>query len=321
MSRVLQFLVIALSVGASQGLEVERINVKDYLRGAPQLKEWTCDAQEDADLVLRHNSTVRESRTLGFVMLAIGEKSLNESYHTVQCLHEAFDEAGQNVGVQVFEGSLADVGCTVDTPAMYGTLEAQRCFIQIQRVKFLLDRSAPFDIVMVIDTDMWAYPSPHSKDLIPKIFSKFSVWTSVDLMLTIVPQFMTTREIGTLHDSFRWLNSGMLLFRKSDATDRFFACAMQKMNQAEDDNAAAVRAGTRNHLPHDQDIINNMIDSGPFLSVGLKTLGEDWQCRGIGNPADITENNFCVFVHRHLTAGKSDHATCPFPYATWEERP
>ena len=90
-------------------------------------------------------------------------------------------------------------------------------------------RSSPYDITIMINTDVYGNPSHPMRLGVAEALKKRMVEGGIDLFVANEPSFSVYRGDFTQRMNFGLVNSGMLIFRKSPITDRFFACAEQFM--------------------------------------------------------------------------------------------
>ena len=198
------------------------VSYGEELHSRGQVDGWKCTAEEDAGMSKHWQdlSTVALADvSIGVLQLSHGlEKSFVEVANSSRaCLEEAF-EASLPLTVARAE----DITCSYK---QQGTKEEEECFSALMTAKVRAARSSPYDITIMINTDVYGNPSHPMRLGVAEALKKRMVEGGIDLFIANEPSFSVYRGDFTQRMNFGLVNSGMLIFRKSPITDRFFACA------------------------------------------------------------------------------------------------
>ena len=249
---------------------------------AGPVTEWRCDAAEDTALFSARQP--HKIQSMGFLMFAVGEKALRESEFSVSCLRTTF---GPEVNVTV----VANTNLTCEWHQR-GDDGARACWALLMREKLAAARSTPYDLTVMIDTDVFANPG------LPARASVLSHLKGLFRRYDIGGTYGPLPDPPGVRDGY--LNGGWIAYYKSDITDRFFACADRMMQ-------------TSPGL-HEQGAYENLLKYSDYMSsVTAKVLPGEWQCRGtLGAPVWIENEKRlpCVFVHWHLDEDHAVPGTC-----------
>ena len=244
-------------------------------RDMAALRSWNCSLEEDDDLIRASTHTPR-LQTVGFLIFAVGAAARAEAELAHGCLRAAF---GATTNVTIV--SQSRLGCKWN---QHGTAEQKECWSRLMSEKVSAARRSPYDLTLLIDTDV--YPNVKHERLsrilrtLKRLFSRG------------MTEHGRGYDIGAVHDSY-WLtrpregqiNGGWLVYRNSEATDRFFACAQRYMLRAQ---------------VHEQDAYNELLNRREMRSLSLKVFPSEWACRKTGPRAGVAPGDAeCVFVHKH----------------------
>jgi len=202
------------------------VSYGEELHSRGQTDGWKCSAEEDAGMSKHWQglSTVALADvSIGVLQLSHGlEKSFVEVANSSRaCLEETF---GASLPLTVARAE--DITCRYK---QQGTKEEEECFSALMSAKVRAARSSPYDITIMINTDVYGNPSHPMRLGVAEALKKRMVEGGIDLFVANEPSFSVYRGDFTQRMNFGLVNSGMLIFRKSPITDRFFACAEQFM--------------------------------------------------------------------------------------------
>ena len=198
------------------------VSYGEELHSRGQVDGWKCTAEEDAGMSKHWQdlSTVALADvSIGVLQLSHGlEKSFVEVANSSRaCLEETF---GASLPLTVARAE--DITCSYK---QQGTKEEEDCFSALMAAKVRAARSSPYDITIMINTDVYGNPSHPMRLGVAEALKKRMVEGGIDLFVANEPSFSVYRGDFTQRMNFGLVNSGMLIFRKSPITDRFFACA------------------------------------------------------------------------------------------------
>jgi hypothetical protein len=233
--------------------------------------------------------------TVGFLFVIYGAEYKDQCNLAVNCLRATF---GGHVGVTVVKVVPEDLACKVDRADMFGS-----CWGKLMLIKVLSAMLAPeYDIVVLADSDVYANPTyPLREYVLDRLRSIFEQRT-VDIATTddlLYHQRVRARNNGnqgglvnmTRAEFLGYANAGFLVFRRSAAMTRFFACASELV--------PLVKIS-------EQDAYNRLFESPTMRSVVRKTLPPVWSCRSRVSVNSGWKQSFtrtdvaeypCLFVH------------------------
>ena len=140
------------------------------------------------------------------------------------CLEETF-EASLPLTIATAE----DITCRYK---QHGTQKEEECFSALMAAKVRAARSSPYDITIMINTDVYGNPSHPMRLGMAEALKKRMVEGGIDLFMANEPSYSVYRGNFAERMNFGLINSGLLIFRKSPITDRFFACTDNFMASA-----------------------------------------------------------------------------------------
>ena len=302
----------------------ESVSLSEQADVHEESDSWTCSSDEDVAMTkhwYKDGENSWEDQSIGVLQLVHGDgdEFRAEAAASKDCISRAFGESISHAA------SLAEeVTCT---PKQHGSEEERECWNALMRAKFRAVRESPFDITILLDTDVFANPSHGARMTVGETLKRHMASGGIDLLAAheasqIVAQAdravklsqdfasnqTSLQELGDQSNvgdtlNLGTLNGGVLVVRKSPITDRFFACAERFM-----------AANTANH---DQRALNTLLGEPgkretSMRSVTQRTLPPEWMCRSHKlerNPMH-TESAFseavrgavpvnvpCVFVH------------------------
>lgn len=300
-------------------------------------ESWTCSPEEDVEMAAHwYKAGQADWRELsvGILQLVHGddEEFRAEADASQDCIRQAFDESIPRTTAQAEE-----ITCT---PKQHGTTEEKECWNALMRAKFSAVRESPYDITILLDTDVFANPSHNARAILGDTLKSYMARGGIDILAAheasqIVMEATVcaaaARDGGCLRTdadgrqtalsdlgdfiSLGTLNGGILVVRKSPITDRFFACADRYM-----------AADTANH---DQRALNTLLGApgqraNSMRSVTQRTLPPEWMCRSHkleSSPMHMDEDRAyadvdpikvpCVFVHSRRGLSKEHDGLCP----------
>ena len=255
-----------------------------------------CSAAGDRAVLLRALDMTRQAPPLsvGFLFVIYGANYTDQCNLAVQCLRAAF---GGSVGVTVVQVAKDDLACKV-------IYNQGSCWGKLMQIKVEAAMLAPvgYDVIVLADSDVYANPTyplrGHVLDQLRSIFQQRTVTiaTTEDLLYH---QRSTGRAGGNTgglenmsHAEFLgYANAGFVVYRRSEAMARFFACASELVPQAKITEQAAY---------------NKLFESSTMRSVVRKTLPPVWSCRSRASVRSGWKESFtrtdvaqypCLFVH------------------------
>jgi len=234
---------------------------------APKLQSarYNCrDPEESRNLFAqlhRHRNHTKVTPTIGFLYIVYGAKAEQEARTSQMCLRKAF---GEGFGIKTFTIEPSMLNCS---PKQHGGNTQDRvCWEKLMGLKVQAAQSAPFDITVLVDTDVFANPNFPGRG---SVLGNLSRWLTRNADIAF----------ARVQDHF---NGGFVAFYKGAATERFFACVLDGMH--------------RN--PSDEQHYYNVL-SGSKTMDGLQVHAlprspDNWMCR-----FDPTPMSHCVFIHQH----------------------
>jgi len=232
------------------------------------LVSWNCSLDEDIALGKKSNAAhANVNGSLGFVLLVLGPKAEWSFHIFIMCIRASF---GDKLGIFAHRPTLS---CSNFKQGIK-IKEQWECWGWLMAEKFTAARLSPFDISVLIDTDVFANPTTMNTDFLPQVRHALA---AKDILFTF-PAMKSH------------LNGGFVIFRKSPQVDRYFRCGQMMIERS-------------NWGIQDQDVFNKLFwakDRPASISLSsLKqgTLPENkWQCRTWPYPINF-DNSDCVFVH------------------------
>mmetsp|Transcript_3416 Transcript_3416/g.8774 ORF Transcript_3416/g.8774 Transcript_3416/m.8774 type:complete len:342 (-) Transcript_3416:79-1104(-) len=272
------------------------------------LRDWQCTKEEDDELLaLRAIHPHPWPETSGFLQFALGDSILSEAGLSGQCLIEAF---GEEVPRTLVTPTWDDLGCT--NPEQHGGPDGQACWARLMKMKAEAARRFPYDINLMIDTDVFAN-SGHPKRLLVLNSLRSQFYSSdADIMGVNEPISLANRADQAESMPFNWINGGFVAYRRSANVDRFFTCASRYIDE--------------NPGKNEQDAYNMLLSGWtdmPMRSVKLSVLSNSWSCRGlhieprptITDPMPYSQDDpevECLFVHsKDYSHEYLNQETCP----------
>ena len=234
---------------------------------------WTCSAREDASVLkskAQTNTNYPNIHSIGFLIFAVGNEAHLEARKNILCLQTAF---GHDANITLHRDS--HLSCTWD---QHGTPQQKLCWAKLMREKVLVAIRSPYDLTIMIDTDV--YPNIQHKrlnEILPLLKSIFS---------TGITGEGQGYDIGGVYDTYWWtrprlghINGGWLIYRKNEAVDRFFTCVVRYM----DANPGA----------QEQSAYTHVLDNRAMRSIHFRVFPPEWSCRG--SQGGLSKE--CVFIH------------------------
>jgi len=273
------------------------------------LREWKCDSSEDLAL-LKHRRRLARDATIGALYFTHGLHDKVTLRKSSLCLNAVFGNRFRISYVQSDE--LWTSALTCDPVQSSRNTTQRRCWVELMMRKLEAARLAPFDITIMIDSDMFANPlARHPTDrgsTLSALRSRFAN-SDVDILFGMESSFFFSAEntlgprvdLAELEPS---INGGLVIYRRSAATDRFFACTQQLMRQ---------HIGG---LVDDQWAYQRIVNTHGMNSIQAQLLPRQWSCKlGVhhtwasddsrGVDRTYTEVGIdarpvkCIFVHSH----------------------
>ena len=279
------------------------------------LHSWSCSLREDLELA--GTLDVRPVRSIGFLQMVAPRPSksgrkrpippggMTEAGMSHACLRATF---GPEVNLTIAGSDLtpASLGCNATGWVQHGTKEERACFAALGAAKFEAARASPYDLTILLDTDVFANPSHWARRrLLDDVRRRFESG-SVDIM--------GAQELARLNWGLDdMMNVGFVIYRKSHATDRVFACAARFIR-------TAIAAGGD---LIDQDAFYLLMHSRMMRSVAFRYVLPNWHCRGtppdrdprLAEVAHDVVTIPCLFVHTHASSG-AGVSGCPLSNKT-----
>jgi len=292
---------------------------------------WTCSPEEDVEMAAHWYKTGQadwRELSVGILQLVHGddEEFRAEADASQDCIRQTFDESIPRTAAQAEE-----ITCT---PKQHGTTEEMECWNALMRAKFSAVRESPYDITILLDTDVFANPSHNARATLGETLKSYMAHGGIDILAAheasqIVMEATVSEaaaragrqtapsDLGD-YINLGTLNGGILVVRKSPITDRFFACADRYM-----------AADTANH---DQRALNTLLGAPgqrantSMRSVTQRTLPPEWMCRlhKLERNPMLMEVAFstdeagagdfkvpCVFVHSRRGLSTEHDGLCP----------
>ena len=253
------------------------------------MRNWSCSLDEDLELIRTDKPKLR---TIGFMMLAVGQRSLKEAQIAHNCLNHTF---GPQTLVSIV--SMKNVNCRV---RQVGTTDDRTCWSRVMIKKFHALKKSPYDLTIFMDTDVFANPhNKHRHSVLPYLRQIFE--HNFDVGGVLDPSHGDVLRLS-------FYNSGLLVVRRGLHTQRFISCA-EKVLQ----NDMQLSSG-------EQTAIQRWMWSGLARSTYPYIFHPEWQCRNYDLKRDqIYEersirwnpNVPCIFIHRKMDISDSTKTICP----------
>ena len=267
------------------------VSYGEHLHSRGQVDGWNCTADEDADMSKHWRDLSRvelKDVSIGVLQLAHGldPSFLQAANSSRACLEETF-EASLPLTIATAE----DITCRYK---QQGTREEEECFSAFMAGKVRAARSSPYDITIMINTEVFGNPSHPMRLGMAEALKKRMVEGGIDLFVANEPSFSVYRGDFTQRMNFGLLNSGLLIFRKSPITDRFFACTENFM-------ASPLRERKRSKM-HVREAYDNLLTPhGPTLlptlsNAALASAGLDVDCQSWCNKGAKAWAHTCTFA-------------------------
>ena len=164
--------------------------------------------------------------------------------------------------------------------------EMRRCWAELMRRKLEAARLSPFDITLLLDTDVFANPfarpanAPRGTTLehlrarfrshdVDILFGKEANW-----YFTADPHAPERGGLPSvdLADMTPGVNGGVIIYRRSERTDRFFGCVGQLMERTQ-------REQPMRPFLDEQGAYNTLLHSHHMRSIQAQLLPRQWNCR------------------------------------------
>ena len=176
------------------------------------LASWDCSLGEDAALVKKQESNAAHANvngSLGFVLLhVVLEKKAERMFKIFfLCIRASF---GDKLGIYAHRPTLNCSKFKQNSKLK----EERECWGWLMAEKFTAARLSPFDISVLIDTDVFANPATINTDFLPQVRHALA---AKDILFT-------------LPDMASHLNGGFVIFRKSPQVDRYFRCGQMMID-------------------------------------------------------------------------------------------
>lgn len=245
-------------------------------------ERWNCDSDEDRALA---SEEWQPPKSFGVLFFAVGSEVEREVRHSISCLHEAFGE----LDVTVVHG---DIDC--DFLQIGGTHDQNLCWMELMKLKLLAARLFPYDLTLLLDTDVMANPQHNSSSPVRALLDRFRSGRT-DVIATNGPVNPVDEDVQL---PMGHINGGMIGYRKSRTVDRFFACTATYMD------------AQRPTFTNEQVAYNRLlagVPGMPMRSLQLLVLRDAWQCRFSKIPLYD-----CIFIHRHVNL--TNVQGCPFSF-------
>ena len=274
---------------------------------------WTCSIEEERELANARGAEGRPQPSslprlsFGVVQIVAGATSTRESQVSQQCLRAAFgDEI--NVTVVAAKRHMERGRCS----------QASACYAGIGKLKLESARDSPYDITLLMDTDVFAQPNlvVPPRLLLLKVQRLFA--SGVDIALSPAGDFATTLLNHPYDGAISTLggNGGFVLVRKNPRTDRFLSCTVGLMETLLSSPGRGTKSVWFTNYTHGQQsaLTATLFDASPtdtdelrqrpaFASLHVAWLHPLWTCRHRS-----MEDKLCLFVHARAALPEAERA-------------
>ena len=193
---------------------------------------WRCNQAEDVALVRElgsssamHAHELRKA-SRGFLMVTNGRAARDAGAVSAACLREA---TGWEVMVRELQ-----LPCALEPkPRKQSSRGSRSCFGTLMRLKMEAARASPFDLTALVDTDV--YPNRSllrqlGTGALTQALNYGSLLAEAEVVMPYGPlRPESASGVPLIPPPF--FNTGLIFFRKGNATDRFFACVAAQVHR------------------------------------------------------------------------------------------